>query len=93
MSKVQNVPEGEGKQKTCKNAVVRFRNEIKHESRKLPVRPMPALQCTTTGGPPGGPVQSGYSVRNENSCLCFTCAWKSNMADADFGTPKSGQLM
>lgn len=59
----------------------------------LPVLPIPALQCTTIGGPPGGPVQSGNIVRNARSCLCFTSARKSNMADADFGTPKSGQLM
>lgn len=92
MSKVQNVPEGEEERKLVRHATVQLRNSME-KNVDSPVLPMPALQCTSTGGPSGGPVQSGYSVRNEDSCLRFTCARKSNMADADFGTPKSGQLM
>lgn len=58
----------------------------------IPVRPIPALQCTTTGGPPGGPVQLVPKLWTAASLRWRTCSRKSNMAEALLGTPKSGQL-
>lgn len=58
----------------------------------IPVRPIPALQCTTTGGPPGGPVQLVPKLWTAASLRWRTCSRKSNIAEALLGTPKSGQL-
>lgn len=53
----------------------------------LPVLPMPALQCTTSGGPPGCPLKRGPNALTATRCCCFTAPRKSMSVAADEGTP------
>ena len=58
---------------------------------KVPVRPIPALQCTIIGGPLGCPFHC-----DPNACTASFCASRTRPTickhdSADDGTPKSGQ--
>ncbi len=70
-----------------------FKNYVIRPAIGLPVLPMPALQCTNIGGPQGWPVQPSPICSTAFDWWRRTSSRNSNIAAADRGVPKSGQLV
>jgi len=99
MSKVQNVPGNVSVLKYIKRVLRSFFSFVQEDTIHifwitilqvfvyLPVLPMPALQCTTIGGPRGCPAHVSPLLASNLLCCCLTKDKNCNKAEADLGTP------
>lgn len=75
---------------SCLNFYVSKKNRVLSRLRLsiyLPVLPMPALQCTTIGGPRGCPAHVSPLLASNLLCCCLTKDKNCSKALADWGTP------